>query len=66
MGYPPMRLEIMTTIDGVEFDDCYARRNTVEIDGQQADLISLNDLRINKAASGRAKNLNNLQQLPQA
>jgi len=55
----------MTTIDSVAFDDCYVRRNTVEIDGQQADLISLNDLRINKAASGQAKDLNDLQQLPQ-
>ena len=66
MGYPPMRRAIMTTIEGVAFDDCYVRRNTVEIDGQQADLISLNDLRINKAASGQAKDLNDLQQLPQA
>lgn len=64
MGHPPMRLEIMTSIDGVEFDDCYARRNTVEVDGQRADLISLDDLRINKAASGRAKDINDLQQLP--
>ena len=64
MGYPPLRLEIMTTIDGVTFDDCYARRNTIEIDGQSADLISLADVRINKAASGRAKGINHLQQLP--
>ena len=64
MGHPPMRLEIMTSIDGVEFDDCYARRNTVEVDGQRADLISLDDLRINKAESGLAKDINDLQQLP--
>lgn len=65
MGHPPMRLEIMTTIDGVAFDDCYARRNTVVIDGQRTELISLADLRTNKAASGRAKDINDLQQLPQ-
>ena len=64
MGHPPMRLEIMTTIDGVAFDDCYIRRNTIDIDGQTAHLISLADLRINKAASGRAKDINDLQQLP--
>lgn len=65
MGYPPMRREIMTTIDGVDFADCHSRRNAVEIDGQHADVINLADLRINKAASGRAKNMNDLQQLPQ-
>ena len=55
----------MTTIDGVDFADCHSRRNAVEIDGQHADVINLADLRINKAASGRAKNMNDLQQLPQ-
>ncbi len=66
MGHPPMRLEIMTTIDGVAFDDCYARRNTVEIDGQTAQLISLADLRTNKAAAGRNKDLADLEHLPKS
>ena len=66
MGHPPMRLEIMTSIDGVTFDDCYLRRNTVDLDGQAAQLISLSDLRINKAAAGRNKDLADLEQLPKS
>ncbi|MFB3788939.1 MAG: hypothetical protein ACE15F_21480 [bacterium] len=64
MGVPPMRLEIMTTISGVEFSSCYARRVTAEIDGISVTLIGLDDLKINKQASGRHKDLNDLEQLP--
>ena len=64
MGHPPMRLELMTTIDGVDFEACYARRNIVGIDGQTVDLIDLADLRTNKAASARAKDMADLERLP--
>jgi len=33
MGVPPMRLEIVTTISGVDFASCYARRTTAAVDG---------------------------------
>jgi hypothetical protein len=33
MGVPPVRLEILTTISGVEFAGCYARRRKAELDG---------------------------------
>jgi predicted nucleotidyltransferase len=64
MGNPPLRLELLTTISGVEFADCYARRNTVVLDDVPVDFISLADLRQNKAASGRSKDVNDLQNLP--
>lgn len=64
MGNPPMRLEIITTISGVNFDDCYNRRLSTEIDGVKVSVISLEDLIINKKASGRHKDLNDLEQLP--
>jgi hypothetical protein len=66
MGVPPFRLEILTTIDGVNFRDCYDCRKTVEIDGVNVSLISLSDLRINKKASGRLKDLSDLDNLPQS
>lgn len=65
MGVPPMRLEIMGSIDDVSFDDCYARRTVVQIDDvASVNLISLNDLKINRRASGRAKDLDDLENLP--
>jgi hypothetical protein len=64
MGVPPMRLEIVTSISGVEFGACFARRTSAVIDGVPVDIIGLDDLKINKRASGRHKDLNDLEQLP--
>lgn len=64
MGVPPFRLEILTTIDGVSFPECYAARDTVVIDGVDVDLINLHHLRLNKKASGRLKDLSDLEHLP--
>ena len=64
MGVPPLRLEIVTTISGVEFTECYARRVSATIDGVAVSMIGLDDLKANKKASGRHKDLNDLEQLP--
>jgi hypothetical protein len=64
MGVPPVRLEILSSIDGVKFDDCYPRRQTADIDGVEVDIISLTDLKTNKRASGRHQDLNDLEKLP--
>jgi len=64
MGIPPMRLEIVTDISGVEFETCYAHRVTAEVDGVSVSIIALEDLKTNKKASGRHKDLNDLEQLP--
>jgi hypothetical protein len=63
MGVPPLRLEILTTISGVKFSDCYAEKLTVEIDEIEVNLISLFHLKVNKKASGRFKDLNDLENL---
>ncbi len=64
MGVPPVKLEISTSISGVEFDACYKRRITVELDGVEVNLIGLTDLKINKKASGRTKDITDLENLP--
>jgi predicted nucleotidyltransferase len=51
MGVPPMRVEVLTGISGVEFGSCYAARIQVTLDGVEVQMISLNDLKINKRAS---------------
>jgi predicted nucleotidyltransferase len=63
MGNPPFRLEVMTTISGVEFAECYARRSVSELDGLEIPFISLEDLKANKQASGRLKDLADLEHL---
>jgi hypothetical protein len=58
-GYPGA-----TTISGVSFEECYAARRVDELDGVDVNLISLDDLKVNKKASGRYKDLNDLENLP--
>ena len=63
MGEPPLRIEILTAIDGVAFKECYKNRNIVEIDGISVGFISLSDLKKNKKASGRLQDLADLENL---
>ena len=63
MGVPPMRIEILTSISGVSFEECYTNRIVDEIDGILVNLIALKQLRQNKRASGRYKDLNDLEHL---
>jgi len=64
MGVPPFRLEILTTISGVDFSACYAERLQVLLDEVEVSLISLSHLKVNKKASGRSKDVADLENLP--
>ncbi len=63
MGIPPIRIELITSIDGVSFDECYLSRIQDDLDGVKVNLINLEHLKINKRASGRYKDLNDLEHL---
>ena len=63
MGVPPMRIELLTTISGVDFDSCYSERIVDVIDSVEVNIINLKHLKQNKQASGRYKDLDDLQYL---
>ncbi|MDW3646036.1 MAG: nucleotidyltransferase [Bacteroidia bacterium] len=63
IGYPPFRIDVLTSIDGVDFVDAYPNRSTFEIDGISVNFIGLEDLKINKKASGRGKDIEDLKNL---
>ena len=65
MGVIPFRIEILTSIDGVDFSTCFAQKLEMEVDGVAVNLINLENLRKNKQAAGRAKDHNDLENLPQ-
>jgi hypothetical protein len=65
MGTPPFRIEISTTISGVDFSTCHACRVEAVIDGLPVPVIDLANLRRNKKASGRFKDLDDLENLPE-
>lgn len=63
MGNPPLRIEILTAISGVDFEDSYENRVEEVLDGVEVSIISLRDLKQNKRASGRAKDIDDLEHL---
>lgn len=66
MGREPVKIEILNQISGVEFADAQQRALQKEIGGVMVPVISLMDLRINKQASGRLKDLADLENLPES
>ncbi len=64
MGVPPFRIELFSSISGVSFDECYRGRVQAIIDGVRVPVISLSHLKANKKASGRSKDLVDLEHLP--
>jgi len=64
LGVPPVRIEIATTISGVNFSECYADRVSDILDGVEVNLISLKHIKANKQASGRHQDLADLENLP--
>lgn len=63
LGQPPRRIDLLTDIDGVSFDECFARRELVELGGSTLPIIGLEDFKVNKRATGRLKDLADLQAL---
>ena len=63
LGYPPNRIDIILSPAGVDFQTCFSTRVIVEIEGVQVNFIDLENLRKNKAATGRKQDLADLENL---
>ena len=63
LGYPPLRIDLLTQPDGVDFNDSYKQKLDVAYGGLTVHVISLDDFKKNKAASGRPKDLEDLRNL---
>ena len=63
MGIPPVRIELHTSIDGVEFDECYRNRDVKKADGIKVSVIDFQNLIKNKKAAGRHKDLDDIENL---
>ncbi len=55
IGVVPCRIDVLTSISGVEFETAWQNRVTVQIENIEIRVIGRHDLLINKRASGRAK-----------
>ena len=63
LGFPPLRIDILSSIDGVEWDDIYPYREECVIDGLNICFIGKTQLIENKKASGRSKDLTDIKAL---
>jgi predicted nucleotidyltransferase len=63
LGQPPNRIDLLCTVSGIDFPTCYESRVTVEVDNVLVSFIDLDNLRKNKAASGRHQDLADLENL---
>lgn len=57
LGVEPNRIDLMTSISGVSFDEAWLTREYGEIDGLRLAFISKALLKLNKAAVGRKQDL---------
>ncbi|WP_054033143.1 DUF6036 family nucleotidyltransferase [Desulfatitalea tepidiphila] len=57
LGYPPNRIDILTTLKEIKFEDCYKERVEVDIQGLKISFIDLENLKHNKRATGRPQDL---------
>ncbi|NRF41839.1 hypothetical protein HQN83_24185 [Pedobacter sp. LMG 31643] len=60
LGYPPLRIDILNAISGVEFDEAYINRVDGEVDNLKVNFINVSEFIKNKEASGRKKDLGDI------
>lgn len=63
LGYPPNRIDLISSLEGVDFDECYEARVDVAVEEVVVPFIALDDLKKNKRATGRLQDLADLEQL---
>lgn len=63
MGQPPRRIDVITGIDGVSFDEAWPNRKVVTVEGLKVPCLGRGELIRNKEASGRDKDLVDLKTL---
>jgi hypothetical protein len=66
MGRPPLRVDIMMSIPGIEFDEAWKNREVVQIDDFKILFISRSDLIQAKAVSGRPQDNIDIEKLKKA
>ena len=63
MGVLPLRIDLMTSIEGVVFEQAYPKRDEILVDDFLLDIISYDDLVKNKSATGRLQDQADVEKL---
>lgn len=64
LGQEPIRIDLLTTVTGIDFEECYPHATIADLDGMSIYFIDLENLKANKKATGRQKDLGDLENLP--
>jgi hypothetical protein len=65
LGLPPRRIDMLTEISGVTFDEAWESRAPVEVEGRTVSFIGRDALLKNKESTGRPKDLADVARLRQ-
>ncbi len=63
IGYPPLRIDILNEIDGIDFKVAYPNKLIIDVDGLPVNYIGLDDLIRNKQVSGRRQDIADVNEL---
>ena len=63
LGYPPNRIDLITTPAGIDFETCYESKEQVIIDNITVNIIDLENLLKAKKASNRTRDLADVEEL---
>lgn len=63
LGYPPLRIDILNAISGVQFEEAFNNKINADVDGLLINFINVDDFIANKQASGRKKDLGDIEAL---
>lgn len=62
-GQPPLRIDLLMSIDGVTFEECYTDRKVMTFVGLSINFIGYHDLVKNKKATGRHRDLDDIENM---
>lgn len=63
MGFPPIKIEIINYLEGVDFEDAYKGRKAIRVGDLDISLINIDDLIANKRSVGRLQDLADVEKL---
>lgn len=63
LGYPPVRIDIINQVDGVNFADCFKNKKEVAADDVTLSFIGYDDLLKNKKSTSRPRDIDDIENL---
>ena len=63
IGLPPARIDILTSLTGLSFDEAWSHRQVIDVEGRRLPFLSKDDLIRNKSALGRPRDLADIDDL---